>query len=79
MFPVLGLDSLRTAVHILQKDFLSDGLLDAFTHSHGCLVRVWEALVDPLPHEHPGVVGKGALDDLVVVLFQLFIFAKGLS
>lgn len=35
VFPVLGLDSLNRAVQILQKDFLSDGLLNAFTHSWG--------------------------------------------
>lgn len=40
--------------------------------THGGVVGVGEALVHPLPHEHPGVVGKGALDNLVVVLFQLF-------
>ena len=33
--PVLGLDRLGTAVYVLQEDFLSDGLLDAFTHSCG--------------------------------------------
>lgn len=33
VFPVLCLDSWRTAVHILQEDVLRDGLLDAFTHS----------------------------------------------
>lgn len=40
--------------------------------THGRVVGVGEALVHPLPHEHPAVVGKRALDDLVVVLFQLF-------
>lgn len=40
--------------------------------THGCVVGVREALVHPLPHEHPAVVGEGALDDLVVILFQLF-------
>lgn len=40
--------------------------------THGCVVGVGEALVHPLPHEHPGVAGEVALDDLVVVLSQLF-------
>lgn len=40
--------------------------------THGGVVGVGKALVHPLPHEHPGVVGEGALDNLVVVLFQLF-------
>lgn len=40
--------------------------------THGCVVGVGEALVHPLPHEHPGVAGEVALDDLVVVLPQLF-------
>lgn len=39
--------------------------------THGRVVGVGETLVHPLPHEHPAVVGEGALDDLVVVLFQL--------
>lgn len=30
VFPVLGLNA---AIHILQEEFLCDGLLDAFTHS----------------------------------------------
>lgn len=42
------------------------------TLTHGRVVGVGEALVHPLPHEHPGVAGKVALDDLVVVLSQLF-------
>lgn len=40
--------------------------------THGCVVGVGEALVHPLPHELPFVVRKVALDDLVVVLPQLF-------
>lgn len=40
--------------------------------THGCVVGVGEALVHPLPHEHPAVIGESALNDLVVVLFQLF-------
>lgn len=40
--------------------------------THSCVVGVWEALVYPLPHEHPAVVVEGALDDLVVVQFELF-------
>lgn len=32
-FPVLCVDSLSRAVQKLQEDFLSDGFLDAFTHS----------------------------------------------
>lgn len=40
--------------------------------THGCVVGVGEALVHPLPHELPFVVGKITLDDLVVVLSQLF-------
>lgn len=40
--------------------------------THGCVVGVREALVHPLPHEYPAIVGEGALDDLVVVLFQIF-------
>lgn len=39
--------------------------------THGGIVGVWETLVDPLPHEHPAVVSKGALYDLVVVFLQL--------
>lgn len=42
------------------------------TLTHGCVVGVGEALVHPLPHELPFVVGKIALDDLVVVLSQFF-------
>lgn len=45
--------------------------------THRRVVGVGEALVHPLPHEHPGVVGEGALDDLVVVLFQLFTGLRG--
>lgn len=40
--------------------------------THGCVVGVGEALVHPLPHELPFVVRKVALNDLVVVLPQLF-------
>lgn len=40
--------------------------------THGGVVGVGEALVHPLSHEHPAVIGKSALDDLVVILFQLF-------
>ena len=39
--------------------------------THGCVVGVGEALVYSLLHENPGVVGKRALDDLVVVLLQI--------
>lgn len=39
--------------------------------THGCVVGIGEALVHPLPHEHPAVIGEGAFDDLVVVLLQL--------
>ena len=47
-------------------------MLDAVPHSHRCDIGVGETLVCPLSHEDPGVVPEGALDDLVVVLFQLF-------
>lgn len=47
-------------------------MVDSEGLTHGCVVGVGEALVHPLPHEHPAVIGKGALDDLAVVLFQLF-------
>ena len=39
--------------------------------THGCVVGVGETLVYPLSHEHPRVVHERALDDLVVVHFQL--------
>lgn len=62
-----SLDSLGQRNSVPDEESLcSEGL------THGRVVGVWEALVHPLPHEHPAVVGEGALDDLVVILLQIF-------
>ena len=45
--------------------------------THGRIVGVWEALVYPLSHEHPGVADKGALYDFVVVLLQILGHLQG--
>lgn len=70
IFPFIALNALF--LQIFSKFKRVTNSLGSKGLTHGRVVGVREALVHPLPHEYPAVVGEGALDDLVVVLCQLF-------